>query len=84
MAINGRGERIRTSDPLVPNQVRYQTALRPEQWIGEWLAVSGQAQNSGKQRELQHPLTNLLSLAEVERGGMVDPTLVAMLLWMIG
>jgi hypothetical protein len=25
-----------------------------------------------------------LSLAEVERGGMVDPTLVAMLLWMIG
>ncbi len=28
--INGRGERIRTSDPLVPNQVRYQTALRPE------------------------------------------------------
>ena len=27
---NGRGERIRTSDPLVPNQVRYQTAPRPE------------------------------------------------------
>jgi hypothetical protein len=25
-----RGERIRTSDPLVPNQVRYQTAPRPE------------------------------------------------------
>jgi hypothetical protein len=31
--LSGRGERIRTSDPLVPNQVRYQTALRPEQWI---------------------------------------------------
>ena len=30
LKINGRGERIRTSDPLVPNQVRYQTALRPE------------------------------------------------------
>ena len=30
MELNGRGERIRTSDPLVPNQVRYQTALRPE------------------------------------------------------
>ena len=30
---NGRGERIRTSDPLVPNQVRYQTALRPEQML---------------------------------------------------
>ena len=26
----GRGERIRTSDPLVPNQMRYQAAPRPE------------------------------------------------------
>jgi hypothetical protein len=26
----GRGERIRTSDPLVPNQVRYQAAPRPD------------------------------------------------------
>src|SRR5690606_41474936 len=25
-----RGDWIRTSDPLVPNQVRYRTALRPE------------------------------------------------------
>ncbi len=28
--VNGRGERIRTSDLLRPMQVRYQTALRPE------------------------------------------------------
>ena len=28
--IYGRGDRIRTYDPLVPNQMRYQTALRPE------------------------------------------------------
>ena len=28
--INGRGERIRTFDPLVPNQMRYQAALRPD------------------------------------------------------
>ena len=27
---SGRGERIRTSDTLVPNQVLYQTELRPE------------------------------------------------------
>ncbi len=27
----GRGERIRTFDPLVPNQMRYQAALRPDQ-----------------------------------------------------
>ena len=26
----GRGGKIRTCDPLVPNQMRYQTALRPE------------------------------------------------------
>ncbi len=27
---NGRGDRIRTYDPLVPNQMRYQTALHPD------------------------------------------------------
>ena len=27
---SGRGERIRTFDTLVPNQVLYQTELRPE------------------------------------------------------
>ena len=27
---NGRGGEIRTPDPLVPNQMRYQAALRPE------------------------------------------------------
>ena len=27
----GRGERIRTSDPLCPRQVRYQAALRPDE-----------------------------------------------------
>src|SRR5262249_7888248 len=27
---DGRGERIRTSDPLLPKQVRYQTALHPD------------------------------------------------------
>ena len=28
--VNGRGGGIRTPDPLVPNQMRYQTALRPD------------------------------------------------------
>ena len=28
--LDGRGGVIRTHDPLVPNQVRYQAALRPE------------------------------------------------------
>ncbi len=31
--ILGRGEKIRTSDPLHPMQVRYQAALRPERQI---------------------------------------------------
>lgn len=26
---SGRGDMIRTCDPLIPNQMRYQTALRP-------------------------------------------------------
>ena len=30
LLVNGRGERIRTFDPLVPNQMRYQAALRPD------------------------------------------------------
>ena len=29
----GRGERIRTSDPLRPRQVRYQAAPHPESWM---------------------------------------------------
>ena len=30
LEIIGRGEKIRTSDPLHPMQVRYQAALRPD------------------------------------------------------
>jgi hypothetical protein len=30
LKINGRGERIRTSDPLVPNQVLYQAEPLPD------------------------------------------------------
>jgi hypothetical protein len=30
LIVNGRGERIRTSDPLVPNQVLYQAEPLPE------------------------------------------------------
>ena len=29
----GRGEKIRTSDPLHPMQVRYQAALRPDRTV---------------------------------------------------
>ena len=30
LILNGRGDRIRTCDPLVPNQMRYRTALLPD------------------------------------------------------
>ena len=30
LVISGRGERIRTSDILLPKQARYQAALRPD------------------------------------------------------
>ena len=30
LEFDGRGEKIRTSDPLHPMQVRYQAALRPD------------------------------------------------------
>ena len=37
LLVIGRGERIRTSDPLLPKQMRYRTALRPEPTIvGDW------------------------------------------------
>ena len=35
---NGRGERIRTSDPLLPKQVRYQAALQPDRKTGDYTA----------------------------------------------
>ena len=38
--LDGRGDRIRTYDPLVPNQMRYQTALRPD---GEILPAQSKA-----------------------------------------
>ena len=34
LKINGRGERIRTSDPLVPNQVLYQAEPLPDKIDG--------------------------------------------------
>ena len=39
---SSRGERIRTSDPLRPRQVRYQAALRPEK-SGAFIAHSPRA-----------------------------------------
>ena len=41
MRNNGRGERIRTSDPLVPNQVLYQAEPLPEHGLLEHIIGRG-------------------------------------------
>ena len=48
----GRGDRIRTYDPLVPNQMRYQAALRPDSNIvtRKWLLLSWQPNEKSKPR----------------------------------
>jgi hypothetical protein len=40
MVKNGRGDWIRTSDNVVPNHVRYQAALRPDDGIKYIIAVN--------------------------------------------
>ena len=44
---NGRSERIRTSDPLVPNEVRYQAALHSDIWRGVPAAGEGPYSDAG-------------------------------------
>lgn len=38
---NGRGSKIRTCDPLVPNQMRYQAALYPDPLISRGVSAFG-------------------------------------------
>ena len=45
---NGRSERIRTSDPLVPNEVRYQAALHSDIWRGVPAAGEGPYSDAGR------------------------------------
>jgi hypothetical protein len=49
----GRGERIRTSDPLVPNQVLYQAEPLPELAVGRMLRA---------ERSLAEPFINAREL----------------------
>ena len=73
--LDGRGERIRTSDPLLPKQVRYQAALRPD--CGDKLSVYESVhvmQQRGMLRAVR--LTNLFSLTEVWRKSRHDESRV--------
>ena len=40
LAMVGRGERIWTSDPIVPNDVRYQAAPLPDKLIQSLILIS--------------------------------------------
>jgi hypothetical protein len=66
LILNGRGERIRTSDPLVPNQVRYQTALRPELLLPSGCRFSKGAIRERWEGSLNRN-TDPRSLAEIRR-----------------
>ena len=61
----GRGGKIRTCDPLVPNQMRYQTALRPEHGI-HYTSLSQFSRikfnSSGFSCAIQWPLSILFSV----------------------
>jgi hypothetical protein len=58
---SGRGERIRTSDPLAPSQVRCQTAPRPDRArIGASIRAleEGVTRVDSDRRLAGHPLAN--------------------------
>ena len=53
---NGRSSRIRTCDPLVPNQMRYQAALRPDAAIvNAHSARTGRMYHDTRKIVGQHP-----------------------------
>ncbi len=55
MVSNGRGSWIRTNDPLLPKQMRYQTALYPEcltEQIGALQWVASIVIDSGARKEI--------------------------------
>jgi hypothetical protein len=62
LILNGRGERIRTSDPLVPNQVLYQAEPLPELAVGRMFAV---------ERSLAEPFVNARELHQSVSEGPV-------------
>ena len=50
---NGRSERTRTFDPLVPNQVRYQTALHSENALKDRVYLKKECNYREKKIECQ-------------------------------
>ena len=67
---DGRGERIRTSDPLVPNQVRYQTALRPELSLRVLREMTTQEKGSGRRVDSGRLASSEMRIAEKVGSGV--------------
>jgi hypothetical protein len=65
---DGRGGRIRTSDPLLPKQMRYQTALRPVfQPLEQLLAIMcGAGSASGQPSALEERVLHTVSCLDAE------------------
>ena len=59
---NGRGDWIRTSDPLRPRQVRYQAALRPDIWLGISRKLLQRESSTGRSCVMLKPM-NLMPAA---------------------
>ena len=68
----GRGGEIRTPDPLVPNQMRYQAALRPEQFDLYFRNLQNQALLSRNLNYFNNSLNRQLNLSPIRSGYSPD------------
>ncbi len=67
----GRSERIRTSDPLLPKQVRYQAALRSDR------EGAGSPRDGGMQGEIvNHPRSRSSRCSRLQRGAVTASALM--------
>ena len=60
---SGRGDTIRTCDPLLPKQVLYQAELRPDPFISNGLVVMFCSVPSNIQSGVTHGVTKVISQA---------------------
>jgi hypothetical protein len=58
---NGRGDRIRTCDPLVPNQMRYQAAPLPDEEADQLNSITKARKNRPNESAIQLVTTPLAS-----------------------
>jgi hypothetical protein len=62
LVFDGRGEKIRTSDPLHPMQVRYQAALRPDRERNCIRTEGPDCRERGNRRRTRYSLSSILRM----------------------